>query len=212
VPRRKLPQLTLTAYHEAGHAVVSFLLGDRVKQIAIAGDLEAEGHNVRGKPRKPSAAMIQHLVERNVMICFAGPISEGRASGRTMHAFRRQGKVYFPTGGMDDLDKSYGIVAKFNGGEEETDAHFLWLWLRTEAVLHGPENWYLVEKLAASLLEHRRLGERRLRGILQAARDETLRDPKVRRRLAREANAMSRQRRAGGRRAIAGMLRYRGQR
>jgi ATP-dependent Zn protease len=95
--RRKLTPLECTAYHEAGHAVISFALGRPVKRVSIIPD-EAEGslghcaHGVWPKSRRPdfnNDDRTRAFVENEIFILLAGSAAEAKARGRHNHVGAR---------------------------------------------------------------------------------------------------------------------------
>ncbi|MDP9343010.1 MAG: hypothetical protein M3Q23_13170 [Actinomycetota bacterium] len=90
-----------TAYHEAGHAVAALFLGSSAVSISIGED-EVQGTLGHVRRRRPSTAWTQRLkelnydadfggmgcrvrriIERDIMITLAGPVTEARLRGRS---------------------------------------------------------------------------------------------------------------------------------
>jgi ATP-dependent Zn protease len=66
------PSRRRTAYHEAGHAVISHVLSVPIEHVTIRPDGETAGRleNVGGQPVTPTSDL------HNAMVSFAGPIAE----------------------------------------------------------------------------------------------------------------------------------------
>jgi ATP-dependent Zn protease len=71
----------LTAYHEAGHAVMAELCGQLLTEVEIVGDSEHTGsvHSLAFPPN-PSAEVDD--IERQLKIILAGTVAEAMVSGR----------------------------------------------------------------------------------------------------------------------------------
>lgn len=76
----------LTAYHEAGHALVAVLLGGRVRQVTIDPDND-DGPRRSGDTqiRWRSGIPEQKFAEITVQVSLAGPVAEMIYSGEPEH-------------------------------------------------------------------------------------------------------------------------------
>jgi ATP-dependent Zn protease len=81
-------ELTATAYHEAGHAVMAIMLGRPIEKVTISpAQLQTGGRRLglckvqkgRSKPSKDE-------LEDDVLIMLAGMVAEGRITGRYCQA------------------------------------------------------------------------------------------------------------------------------
>jgi len=77
----------LTAFHEAGHAVMAQLCGRQVTEVEIVGDREHTGmvHSLAFPPDSEDGATPEAEnddVERQLKIILAGTVAEAMASGR----------------------------------------------------------------------------------------------------------------------------------
>lgn len=79
---------TLTAYHEAGHAVVGYALGGRIESISLGGD---DGEDL---PRRfgdcrvnwgPVDTTADWQLQREIMTLLAGPVAEMIYRGEKLH-------------------------------------------------------------------------------------------------------------------------------
>src|SRR5947207_13643574 len=68
----------LTAYHEAGHAVMALVLGRPVDHVSIRPDARRLGHC---EFRKPVFRPTEDWLEREMLISLAGPAAESLFDG-----------------------------------------------------------------------------------------------------------------------------------
>jgi hypothetical protein len=151
------------AYHEAGHAVVAWLLDRSFRRVSIE---EAEGEVGGALYRKwhnkfdpnhgdPKRARLQ--LEGAMMIALAG------AEAERIHAGGRNNKG---TGFDDELVTTLATFVIDERGEE-LPAFVNWLTIRTRNLLKLPQNWRAVEELAAALLERGEIGAAEAKGIIR---------------------------------------------
>jgi hypothetical protein len=87
--RRSKSQIEATAYHEAGHAVIAYLLGYRPQSVTIVPTADTAGHIIHANPLHGFQLDIDGShearlrVENVVTICFAGPIAQKRYNPRS---------------------------------------------------------------------------------------------------------------------------------
>lgn len=77
----------LTAYHEAGHALVALLLGGKVKQVTIEPDND-DGPARQGDTQilwRRSGISDEEFAKIAVQVCLAGPVAEMIYSGDPYH-------------------------------------------------------------------------------------------------------------------------------
>lgn len=77
----------LTAYHEAGHALMAHLLGGKVKHVTIEPDHD-DGPDRYGDTQvlwRRSQFSEKELAQRTVQVCLAGPVAEMIYSGDPFH-------------------------------------------------------------------------------------------------------------------------------
>lgn len=152
--------LVLTAYHEAGHAVMAHLCGQIVTTVEIVGDEEHMGSvsslRFLEEPRwgvdehMPSAA-----VEARILCLVAGIAAESIINGET--SWREP---------EDDLDEAVRLALRVVRSCDRV------LPLLEEAREHAvdllDQHWEAVEALAARLLIHRRLSRDQVRDVVSA--------------------------------------------
>lgn len=166
---------TSTAYHEAGHAVASYLLHHRFSKVTIAPNL-GEGYlgqvdqSYLTKDPNGVYQSQRDRVERDVLIFLAGESAEARFLGH--HNWK--GASQDTRSALDLLE----ILAPEPTGEE-TSAYFrlmacraktLWL----ECIPGGQHRWSAVRVLAEALLVKDTLGYREARKIVAEVIDKPI--------------------------------------
>jgi ATP-dependent Zn protease len=148
----------LTAYHEAGHAVMAQLCGQQITEVEIVGDDNhagsvrslrfAEEHGSNRDPAIPTAP-----VERRLLCTAAGMVAESMISGES--AWNE---------GCEDLDAAVGLAMQVVGDCERVLPYLEIVREHTEGLLRS--NWPAVELLAETLLRERRMSGEEVRRLL----------------------------------------------
>lgn len=158
------PELAATAYHEAGHAVITRWLGRSFRYASIEGDETSSGRVVThgvGDWFRPDSVVngrTRRRIEQDGMILLAGHSAEALATG-----------VADFVGAADDYHLTVGLVSYATSGWKETEAYIGWLWERVDAVLAIPAVWEAVEAVAAALLEQRTIEGSAARRLVDVA-------------------------------------------
>lgn len=163
---RAYSQLERSAYHEAGHAVVAYVLGQPVTDIATVLDPENLGRCLYAElrdfdpdlPRPYGGPQDEGVAERQILSYLAGPIAESTLTGE---------KDWRKTGGNGDIPRAVDLAMYLTGDIKRTEAYLKRLWLQTEELITDPGNWAAIEALAAELVEHHQIDEERARMILE---------------------------------------------
>lgn len=168
--KRRTSSDTKTAYHESGHALVSFLMKRGVREVTIIPADEFLGLCKNSSLGKRAIAMLEcgfdgegrrrTTARRCIMTSQAGPIAEEIACGKHRHWNR---------GCYQDFYKIADMASYIQPEPDESGALIDSLWEETRKLLLAPENWAAVEALTAELLVHRRLGQKRVREIIKGA-------------------------------------------
>ena len=161
-------ELTCTAYHEAGHAVVAYLLGRRLKRVSIVPNSDAEtlGHCQRVPHRnfhpdrigtKFDGRMVDEMVAS-----IAGPMAEEKFSGRR-----------HTQGAQKDYQMAEDLVAYVTPSFEEGRDFYKWVRGRTKRMLDT--RWPQVTAVAEALLEKQELaGDKVLKVIGEVRRADAI--------------------------------------
>jgi hypothetical protein len=118
---------TATAYHEAGHAVISHFLGLPIGRVSIVRDADTLGrvlHRPVGEWFQPDVVMNDRTrlrIERGIVVLFAGVIAERKFTGRYNHV-----------GAKGDYDQVVDLAHFVTGSDGE--AALFQRWLREKAI------------------------------------------------------------------------------
>ena len=150
----------ITAYHEAGHAVVGYALGKRFRYISIIPDIKKEivgcvlWHTKRSLIYRNLKGRLK--AETEVMITCGGLIAENRALLRTLSTDEKNhdGELRqnmwlldFLVCGTAHEKARDSKQLSYDEANRESQAYFDWLYLRTEKLLNEPKWWASVEML-----------------------------------------------------------------
>lgn len=137
---------TLTAYHEAGHAVIAIVLGRPIHKISIVPNKTRLGACDIKKGRfQPSSDWL----EDEVLILLAGVVAEARLTGR-----------YDWRGAGQDLRSVRRLTLSRAGDETRAEKIERRLLAKTEHLLGDETTWKTAEQIAAALLEHESISGR----------------------------------------------------
>lgn len=137
---------TLTAYHEAGHAVIAILLGRPIQKISIVPNKTRLGACEIKKGRfQPSSDWL----EDEVLILLAGVVAEARLTGR-----------YDWQGAGQDLRSVRRLTLSRAGDETRAEKLERRLLAKTEHLLGDETTWKTTEQIAAALLERESMSGR----------------------------------------------------
>lgn len=166
--KRSKAELRRTAVHEAGHAVAAFKVGMRTKALSIVADGESLGHHrphpyfAGVNPELDGSPRVQRRLENAALVYLAGAAAERRFSPK---GFRHAGS-------SGDRHQAIELLSYLTGSNEELEAYLRLVDVRARQLVADPLNWFLINGLAARLLERQELtGDEVLRAI-RAAYDE----------------------------------------
>jgi Peptidase family M41 len=149
---------SVTAYHEAGHAVIALCLDRPVHRVSVLPNRDRLGQCEFGKGRfKPS----EDALEREILIALAGFAAEARHTGN-----------YHMEGANQDLRYVRRLVLE-RKTERAAPRYEERMLSKVEAMLADDATWRAVEVIAAELLKHGVISGRAARHLFeQATRDE----------------------------------------
>ncbi len=160
-----LTKLERAAYHEAGHAVASYLVHRRLACISIIPNPidhtlgHCEYRNLADfKSDAPINSRLRAQIEKLIIVLLAGAIAERL----------RAGSVY-RNGCEDDMAIAHDAAMYLFGEDKEARAFVNWLSTHTRNLLTSAPQWAAVEALAGELTEKRFIGERLARQIIRKA-------------------------------------------
>jgi len=155
---------TATAYHEAGHAVMAFLVGRPVEKVTIApAQLQTGGFRLGAcKVQKGRTKASKDVLEDEVLILLAGMVAESQFTHR-----------YCPAGAAQDLRAVKRLLANRAANERQIERVAGRMLDKTQHVLSNPANRRAVALVAKQLLEKETISGRAVRQLFQEASAET---------------------------------------
>ncbi len=138
-----------TAYHEAGHAAMIFLLGKRFKSVTIKPSGKAGNLGTLFQHRRPSIYYQKLSYNKLVNECMVG--LSGQVSDE-IYSRRKLGVV--KSGASQDYQNIAEWIFEYMG-EEEAKLFLKWIKLRTRNILTN--HWNLVKNIAEELLKRETL-------------------------------------------------------
>lgn len=150
---------SLTAYHEAGHAVMALLMGRDIQKVSIIPSQNRLGACTIKKGR---AKQVQDKLEAEILILLAGMAAEGRKSGR-----------YNVQGAAQDLRnvEKFAMARSGNPGQASKLIHKLLD--KTQHLLSTKSTWAAVKVIAEELIEHESISGRAAKHHLTLAQNKT---------------------------------------
>lgn len=144
------PDVTATAYHEAGHAVVALALGRAVQRVSIL-----PGHAWLGRCefQKGRVRPLEDWLEREILISLAGAAAEARHTG-----------AYAWDGASADL-RAVRRLAVQRAGERQAERLERRLLAKVEHLLNQAGHWQAVELIAVELLRRETISGRAVRHL-----------------------------------------------
>jgi hypothetical protein len=188
---RKQTSHTITAYHEAGHAVAAIILGRPFKTVNIIGNEQWGGLIAyKAMPKKireldHSDARVIQIIERNIIVTFAGGIAQRRYAPdspwrRDMgHRYVLTPALYysdqvigpkrisrpFADSDLAHIDDYLAYMGKHCGVARAYRAS---LRARTEELVEA--HWPEIQRVARALLKQKTMGEGEVRRAMFASR------------------------------------------
>jgi hypothetical protein len=160
VSKRSAAQVEATAYHEAGHAVIAYVLGYRPQCVTIVPTADTAGHIIHTNPLhgfqlNPDTSDEARLrIESLITICFAGPIAQKRYNPRS---WRR-------AHGEWDYEKIAELGLRVCGSAEQASAFIRWREIVACDMVRA--HWPHIQLVAGRLLERENLSHADLDAII----------------------------------------------
>jgi Peptidase family M41 len=159
-----VPPSRLTAFHEAGHAVVAHALGRAFTRVSVVADDDTLGRcSFRRpgpwfRPQERVDGATRRRLEERIMISLAGPEAEAVLSGE-----------YDAEAADEDVARAFRDASYATGCEEEAWAYLGWLRLRTLNLMKRDGLWAPIEALAGELLARGELSYRAARRVIETS-------------------------------------------
>jgi hypothetical protein len=153
-----------TAYHEAGHAVVNFHFGSKIREISIIAEDDSLGycrarHPLQGRhPDFDKSDANRLRMEKSVISDLAGFFAEQRFNPKGTRT----------AGARGDFQRAVDVVDYFVSSTEELQAYIDFLGIRAKNIVNSRLVWPLIPKLAERLLVQKRMKGKEVRGFLIA--------------------------------------------
>jgi len=158
-------QIQAAAYHEAGHAVMCYLMHLRITSVSIGNDGLHNGEMThenpfRGVDRARDDSFGARLrIEKIIMLCLAGPLAQQKSA---------PGALSRDYGGAMDEDTASSLAMQFFHSRKTARAYvyFARAWVRQK--LDEPAIWAAVERLASVLMKQRKISGRQAEAIIRS--------------------------------------------
>lgn len=148
------PHDAVTAYHEAGHAVVALALGRTIHKVSVLPNRERLGECRFGKG---DARTTDDWVEREILIALGGMAAEARHTGTYAHDEAAQDLRFV---------RRLALERKSDRAVERYEQRML---DKVEYMLADEGTWKAVELIAAELLKHGAISGRAARHLYELA-------------------------------------------
>ena len=153
-----------SAYHEAGHALVGYVIGRVIEEVSIAMRDDGYGGYCRFHPFIEDAN--DHPEWRDdlgnpelITIYYAGMLATAYACAPYVTSDEDEGCVEYPQGSeRDDLEHIQRLLTQIETNEQQRETIMDACWMRAQQILS--EYWPAVDALATALLKRERLSGR----------------------------------------------------
>ena len=147
----------VTAYHEAGHAVIALALGRTIHKVSVLPNRERLGECRFGKG---NARATDDWLEREILIALGGLAAEARHTG-----------TYAMDEAKEDLRfvRRLALERKSDRAVERYEQRML---AKVEYMLADEGNWKAVVLIASELLKHGSISGRAARHLFEVATKE----------------------------------------
>ncbi|QDV70662.1 ATP-dependent zinc metalloprotease FtsH [Rosistilla carotiformis] len=161
--RQAAIELTATAYHEAGHAVMAISLGRPIQKVTIApGPLQTGGYRLGVcELRKGRGRASQDVIEDEALILLAGMVAEARFTGR-----------YCPRGAAADLRTVERVLEGRAKTQRQLERLQRRLLDKTEHLLSDEAHAVAIERIAKELIEKTTISGRAVRHLFEQAQQQ----------------------------------------
>ena len=133
-------QPAIAAHHEAGHAVIAYMLGCRVARVSVNEDSGATLVRWSGRG--------EQRIERQILTTLAGPYSQRRFAPRSH--WRSRSRTGFSSG--YDFDNVTGLIFGLHRKGKVAEKYWAYMEARAEELVD--QHWPCIESVAKVLLKH----------------------------------------------------------
>ncbi len=149
------PADVLTAFHEAGHAIIALVMGRDVHRVSIIPAKTRLGHC---ELKKGASKTAKDWLESEVLILLAGVAAEGRLTGQ-----------YCWSGAARDLKQARMLTESRAGSAQQAERLEKRMLDKVEHLLDMPEHWEAIQSVARELLMKQTVSGRAARHYYQMA-------------------------------------------
>ncbi len=163
--RKSRRGLKATAFHEAGHAVMAWTLGVRLKRVSVVPSKNAAGECHYGKLSQSKhfevgdSDRVRLRTEKLIMVALAGSTAQQLYSPRSYHHYQAK----------SDYDTVAQLALSITGPPKETNAYLKWLEIRTRETLRLPWHWDAVKAMAEALIKRGTVSSREAKQVIRQA-------------------------------------------
>lgn len=150
-----LDPIRLTAYHEAGHAVIALAEGRTLQEVSIVPGAKRLGHC---QVNKGTARKLKDSLETDLLILLAGLAAEARLTGR-----------YRLAGAAQDLHMAQQLASLRAPNERQGQRLLERTLAKVEHLLADEATWRAVESVANELLASQKISGRAARHFYELA-------------------------------------------
>jgi hypothetical protein len=178
----KTTEIQRTAYHEAGHAVMSVYLRRSFRLVSVIPDKDDESigrvlyHKLSNINYEDIDDKAERQIQRLIMCAMAGPAAENIFSGRNSNI------------AFGDMEHIKILVTILISDQEELSLYTRWLWVKTRNIMLMPINQVSTKALAEALLERKSLSSKAARKIMHDAILKSVKVPPIMIRMTNEAD------------------------
>ena len=154
---------TLTAYHEAGHAVIGYVLGGRIESVCLGGDSGDDLPPRFGDCRVnwgPVDARVDWQLQREILTLLAGPVAEMIYRGEKLHP-----AVFGPW--TEDWQLAFQRAQVIANDPQRRTRALEQLILQLHDWMKSDDCWAAIAAVADELLAHEYLEEDQLAATLE---------------------------------------------
>jgi hypothetical protein len=149
-------ELRLTAYHEAGHAVIALSLGRSIQRVSVVARENQLGHvEFKKGSRRPA----KDVMEAECLVLLGGLAAEACITGGYRWDAARQ-----------DLEYVERLIYRRAASERQARTLFRRLLRKVEYLLDDAATWRAVEAIANEVLEKSTISGRSARHLYDQAR------------------------------------------
>jgi hypothetical protein len=156
--------LEATAYHEAGHAIISGISGIRVSRVTAEPDEDSLGATHRSDPLRRIAIdgdddspRAQRRAENCMIVSLAGTVAQRKYNPRSVRRYQH----------ASDWESVCDILTHSCSGDKKImRTYYELMELRAKALVQNLVNWRAIGILAEELLQRRTLAGKTLREFI----------------------------------------------